>query len=299
MAHTTKLIDGNQIAKEVREELREKIERLKQEHGVTPCLSVILVGDRGDSATYVRMKQRNAELLGMAFRLVSRPTDVTQDELLQLVDELNEDPLVHGLIVQLPLPAHIDEAAVVTRVAYNKDVDGFHATNMGNLALKGREALFEPCTARGVLELLRRSNVTIRGRNAVVVGRSNIVGIPTALLLLHENATVTICHSQTDDLPAKIATADILVAAVGRARFIEASWLKPGVVVIDVGTNSVPDATKKTGYSLVGDVDFQSAVEQNIPSLITPVPGGVGPMTVAILLQNTVKSAYRFAGQKL
>ncbi|MEE9507730.1 MAG: tetrahydrofolate dehydrogenase/cyclohydrolase catalytic domain-containing protein, partial [Anaerolineales bacterium] len=221
------------------------------------------------------------------------PGDASQEEVERLVEDLNADPKVHGILVQLPLPAGMDEEAVLRKINIEKDVDGFHPLNIGRLAMKGREPLFVPCTPAGCITLLKKAGATIEGAEAVVVGRSNIVGMPAALLLVKENATVTICHSRTRDLPEVCRKADILIAAIGRAEMIRGDWIKPGAYVIDVGTNRVDDATKKRGYRLAGDVAFDEAVE--VAEAITPVPGGVGPMTIAGLLNNTLRSAKRAA----
>jgi 5,10-methylene-tetrahydrofolate dehydrogenase/methenyl tetrahydrofolate cyclohydrolase len=237
------------------------------------------------------MKKRACEEVGMHFQHVLLSGEITQAELVERVQAVNADESVHGLIVQLPLPEGIDSRAVLDAVSLAKDVDGFHPQNIGALAMKGREPQFVPCTPRGCMELLARSGVVIAGKNAVVVGRSNIVGVPMALLLLHRDATVTVCHSRTQNLQAKLADADIVVAAVGRPEMIRGEWLKEGCVVIDVGINSVEDATRARGYRLVGDVHYASAYEK--ASKITPVPGGVGPMTVAMLLTATFTAAQR------
>eukprot|EP01095_Lingulamoeba_sp_RSL-Kostka_P013185 TRINITY_DN53_c0_g1_i1.p1 TRINITY_DN53_c0_g1~~TRINITY_DN53_c0_g1_i1.p1 ORF type:complete len:310 (+),score=135.72 TRINITY_DN53_c0_g1_i1:141-1070(+) len=283
----TAKIDGRKIASEIRLELQEEIKNME----VKPHLSVVLVGERGDSATYVRMKQKAAEEIGMDFTLVQKPTTITEEELLQVVDGLNNNDAVHGIIVQLPLPDHINSQRIVSSVSIDKDVDGFLADNMGGLALKGQKPTFIPCTAQGIYELLKRYEVEIEGKDAVVVGRSNIVGIPISLILMHENATVTICHSRTKNLEEKVSRAEILIAAAGNPELIKAEWIKPGAVVIDVGTNPVPDETRKRGYRLVGDVEYKKAFSLNRPRLISPSVGGVGPMTVVMLLKNTTKAA--------
>jgi len=256
---------------------------------VTPGLAVVLVGERKDSQTYVRMKKQAAEKTGMRFWLKEIPETVQQQELLKIVQDLNADKEVHGLIIQLPLPAHIKEVEILDAVSYEKDIDGFHPLNIGALTMKGREPKFVPCTPKGCIELLERSGISLDGKHVVVLGRSNTVGIPAAMLALHKNATVSICHSRTKNIEEIVRQADVLIAAVGRAEMVKKEWLKEGVVVIDVGINSVPDATKKQGYRLVGDVDYEGARQK--ASLITPVPGGVGPMTVAMLLQNTLNAA--------
>ena len=255
--------------------------------GKAPGLAVVLVGERKDSATYVRMKKQAAKECGIVSLEASVPENITQDELIQVVRKFNEDPNCNGILVQLPLPKHINEEVILNEISIEKDVDGFHPLNIGKLSMKGRKPLFVPCTPKGCIELLDRMGVQIEGKNAVVVGRSNIVGIPVAMLLLHRNATVTICHSKTQDIAEKVKAADIVVAALGSAEFIKGSWIKQGAVVIDVGTNPVKDDSKKTGSKLVGDVEFEEAKKN--AAMITPVPGGVGPMTVAMLMKNCVE----------
>jgi 5,10-methylene-tetrahydrofolate dehydrogenase/methenyl tetrahydrofolate cyclohydrolase len=239
------------------------------------------------------MKRKASGEVGIESYHHELPGDASQEEVERLVEDLNADPKVHGILVQLPLPAGMDEEAVLRKINIEKDVDGFHPLNIGRLAMKGREPLFVPCTPAGCITLLKKAGATIEGAEAVVVGRSNIVGMPAALLLVKENATVTICHSRTRDLPEVCRKADILIAAIGRAEMIRGDWIKPGAYVIDVGTNRVDDATKKRGYRLAGDVAFDEAVE--VAEAITPVPGGVGPMTIAGLLNNTLRSAKRAA----
>ena len=290
-----KIIDGKAVAAEIRGELATEVARLQAEHSVTPGLAVVLVGNRPDSATYVRMKKKAAAECAFHSVDISLPEDVTQEALEAAVDELNSDPAVHGILVQLPLPKHIDEAAVLKRIQVEKDADGFSAANIGNMCLRGGEPpLALPCTPAGCIELIKRSGVDVSGKDAVVLGRSNIVGMPMAHLLLSMNATVTTCHSRTRDIAAKTAAADIVVAAIGRAEMVKGDWIKPGAVVIDVGINSVDDATKKRGYRLTGDVQFDEAKER--AAAITPVPGGVGPMTIAMLLKNTVNLARHSVG---
>mmetsp|Transcript_12830 Transcript_12830/g.32728 ORF Transcript_12830/g.32728 Transcript_12830/m.32728 type:complete len:301 (+) Transcript_12830:102-1004(+) len=291
MAADPKKLNGNVISKQVRESLKAEVAQFIESTGVIPGLAVVQVGDRADSTTYVRMKQRACEEVGMRFEHVLLSGDISQAELVARVQAVNADATVHGLIVQLPLPDGIDSRVVLDVVSLAKDVDGFHPQNIGALAMKGREPQFVPCTPRGCLELLDRSGVEIAGKNAVVVGRSNIVGVPMSLLLLHRDATVTVCHSRTRDLQAHLRDADIVVAAVGRPEMIRGEWLKEGCVVIDVGINSVEDSSRARGYRLVGDVHYASAYEK--ASLITPVPGGVGPMTVAMLLSATFTAAKR------
>jgi 5,10-methylene-tetrahydrofolate dehydrogenase/methenyl tetrahydrofolate cyclohydrolase len=259
-----------------------------------PGLAVVLVGERRDSATYVRMKTKACEEVGISSMQHTLPSDTSQQVLLDMVAKLNADDSVHGILVQLPLPDHIDEHAVLESIKVSKDVDGLHPTNMAYLAMRGREPLFAPCTPSGCIELLKRYNIPIRGKRAVVLGRSNIVGIPAGLLLMANDATVTMCHRYTADLKAVLQEADIVLVAIGKAEHVPGDWIKPGATVIDVGINSVDDSTAKRGYRLVGDVHYESA--SKVAGAITPVPGGVGPMTIAMLLRNTVDSAVRAYG---
>ena len=283
-------IDGTAIAKSIRERLENDIEAKQSSNPrFKPCLKIIQVGDRPDSSTYVRMKLKAAEEANIACEIVNLPTTVTESELLLQITKFNRDPMVHGILVQLPLPDHISEASITSSVADEKDVDGFGTTNIGELAKRGGKPLFVPCTPKGVMVLLEESGVQLSGKEAVVIGRSDIVGSPVSYLLRNADATVTVCHSRTKDLKDTVKRADVVVAAIGKPDFVKGEWLKPGAVVIDVGTNYVPDDTKKSGQRLVGDVEFDSAVK--VASQITPVPGGVGPMTVAMLMQNVVESA--------
>ncbi|KAL2219408.1 putative C1 tetrahydrofolate synthase [Thermoascus aurantiacus ATCC 26904] len=287
---TATKIDGTAIAKSIRERLKAEIQQIQESNPrFKPSLVIFQVGDRSDSSTYVRMKLKAAEEANILCKVVNFPESITQAEILQEITKANNDASVHGILVQLPLPKHISEHAVTSAVADEKDVDGFGTTNIGELAKRGGRPLFVPCTPQGVMELLRVSGVDPAGKEAVVLGRSDIVGSPVSYLLKNADATVTVCHSKTKDLPQILKRADIVVAAIGQPEFVKGEWLKPGAVVIDVGTNYKPDPTKKSGQKLVGDVHFDSAVE--VASLITPVPGGVGPMTVAMLLQNVVNSA--------
>jgi len=289
------LIDGKKIAADIRAEVKQQADDLGKNHGIVPGLAVVLVGERTDSATYVRMKKRAADECG--FFSVDRKFDesVTQQQLIETVRELNADPKVHAILVQLPLPRHIDEAAVLETIQVEKDVDGFSAANIGNMCLRGgKPPLAVPCTPAGCIELLQRSGVEVRGKEVVVIGRSNIVGMPVAHLLMSMDATVTICHSRTSDLPAHVRKADIVVAAVGAAEMVKGDWIKPGATVIDVGVNSKPAPESPRGYVLCGDVDFESA--KQVAGAITPVPGGVGPMTIAMLMKNTVNLARNAAG---
>jgi 5,10-methylene-tetrahydrofolate dehydrogenase/methenyl tetrahydrofolate cyclohydrolase len=286
----SKRIDGKAIAGDVRAEVKEEAERLEKEHGVKPGLAVILVGSRKDSETYVRNKKKSAAEVNFHTVDINLPESVSEAVVLEELDKLNKDPKVHAILVQLPLPKHIDEAKVLKSISVEKDADGFSALNIGNLCLKGGDPpLAVPCTPAGCIEMLQRSGVDCSGKNAVVIGRSNIVGMPVSQLLQSMDATVTVCHSRTKDIASYVRNADIVIAAIGKPNFVRGEWLKPGCVVIDVGINPVEDATKKTGYRLVGDVNFAEA--QGVASQITPVPGGVGPMTIAMLLKNTLNLA--------
>jgi methylenetetrahydrofolate dehydrogenase (NADP+) / methenyltetrahydrofolate cyclohydrolase len=297
---TAQLIDGTAIAQKVRNEVKDKVAKRLAEGKSQPGLATVLVGERIDSATYVSMKQKACAELGMTSYHHPVPADISQEELENLIKELNADPKVHGILVQLPLPDHLDEERVLQLISIEKDVDGFSPINIGRLAQKGREPLFVPCTPYGCIYLLKEAGVQISGANAVVLGRSNIVGMPAALLLVGENATVTVCHSRTKNLPEVVRQADIIIAAIGRAEMVRGDWVKPGAAIIDVGINGIPlfneDGTplisEKTGkqrQKLVGDVNFEEAKE--VAGFITPVPGGVGPMTIAMLMANTLRAA--------
>jgi 5,10-methylene-tetrahydrofolate dehydrogenase/methenyl tetrahydrofolate cyclohydrolase len=289
-----KLIDGKQIAADIHGEIQAEVEELKAKTGKVPGLATVLVGTRRDSQTYVKMKKKACKEVGIVSFGRDLPENISQEELLEIVRDLNANPGIHGILVQLPLPEHIIEDEILGAISLEKDVDGFHPINIGRLSMKRRQPLFVPCTPKGCIELLDRTGVKIEGKHAVVLGRSNIVGLPAAMLLLHRNATVTICHSYTQDLPSRVLDGDILIAAVGRAEMVRGDWIKPGAVVIDVGMNSVDDPNSEKGYRLVGDVKFDEAAA--VASAITPVPGGVGPMTIAMLLRNTVDSAKRALG---
>ncbi|MCH8193447.1 MAG: bifunctional methylenetetrahydrofolate dehydrogenase/methenyltetrahydrofolate cyclohydrolase FolD [Planctomycetes bacterium] len=290
------IIDGRQVASDMRAELKQEVSDLK-DRGIVPGLGVILVGDDPASKSYVTAKERACDEIGIFSDDHRLSVDTTRGALLALVQQMNEDPKINGILVQLPLPPHIDEAEVLLAVNPDKDVDGFHPMNVGRMVV-GQEA-FLPCTPHGVVQLLVRSNVTLQGANVVIVGRSNIVGKPLANMLMQKsktgNATVTVCHTHTKDMTSYTRRADILIVAVGRPSTIGADMVKEGVVVIDVGVNRVEDASKKRGYRLVGDVDFEGVKEK--ASLITPVPGGVGPMTITMLLHNTVESAKKASNQ--
>lgn len=287
------LIDGKAIAETIRHEVAADVAALAA-RGVVPGLTVVLVGDDAASATYVGAKEKASKAAGMQGETIRLPAATTQAELLTLVEQLNADGSVHGILVQMPLPSHIDPDTVIRHILPEKDVDGFHPVNVGKLLI-GHTDGFVSCTPAGVIELLVRSGVETRGAEAVIVGRSNIVGKPMAALLVQGraggDATVTVCHSRTKDLAFHTRRADILIAAIGRAEMITGDMIKPGAVVIDVGMNTKPDATKAKGTRLCGDVHFESALE--VASKITPVPGGVGPMTIAMLLRNTVRAAER------
>ena len=286
---TAQIIDGKVIAQRVREEVAVKVAARTAAGKQKPTLATVLVGDRPDSAAYVASKGKACQELGMGSISEHLPADATQAQVEDLVKHLNADPSVSGILVQLPMPSQIDEERVLSLINIEKDVDGFSPLNIGRLAQKGREPLFVPCTPFGCIYLLEQSGVQIEGANAVVLGRSNIVGMPAALLLIGKNATVTVCHSRTKDLAGVVRGADILIAAIGKTQMVRGDWIKPGAAVIDVGINSVADATKKSGHRLVGDVQFEEAKE--VAGFITPVPGGVGPMTIAMLMKNTLRAA--------
>ncbi len=292
---SAKIIDGKQIAEEMRTELKAEVEQLKQQ-GIVPGLGVVLVGQDPASQSYVTAKERACEKIGIYSNDNRLEAETSQDELMALVERMNNDPKINGILVQLPLPKHLDESEVLLKIDPSKDVDGFHPMNIGKMV--AGEKAFLPCTPHGIIQLLQRSGVTIEGAEVVVVGRSNIVGKPIANMLIQKaeggNATVTVCHTRTKNLPEHTKRADIIIAAAGRPNTVTADMVKEGVVVIDVGVNRVEDATKKRGYRLVGDVDFEAVKEK--ASLITPVPGGVGPMTITMLLYNTVESAKIAAG---
>jgi 5,10-methylene-tetrahydrofolate dehydrogenase/methenyl tetrahydrofolate cyclohydrolase len=286
---TANIIDGKSIAADIQEEVKTAVEAMQAKHNYVPGLATVLVGENPASATYVRMKQKRCAEVGIRSMGHNLSEDISQEELEELVSDLNADPEVNGILVQLPLPDHLDEEAVLSAIDLAKDIDGFHPVNIGRLAMKGRDPLFIPCTPYGIMVLLEKSGVKISGSEAVVLGRSNIVGLPVAMLLQKANATITICHSRTKDLAAHTREADILIAAIGRTEMVTGDMIKPGAAVIDVGINQKEDPTKKSGYRLVGDVEFDSAKE--VAGAITPVPGGVGPMTIAMLLTNTLRAA--------
>ncbi len=289
-----KIIDGKQVAADMRAELKEEVARLARD-GIVPGLGVVLVGEDPASQSYVKAKERACEEIGLFSDDNRLPADASQQELMAVVERMNNDPKINGILVQLPLPKHLNEAEVLLAIDPDKDVDGFHPMNVGRMVVG--EKAFLPCTPHGVIQLLLRSGVEIEGANVVIVGRSNIVGKPVANMLIQKsnmgNATVTVCHTRTKNLAEHTRRADVIIAAAGRPNTITADMVKDGVVVIDVGVNRVEDSTKKKGYRLVGDVDFEAVKEK--AGLITPVPGGVGPMTITMLLYNTVESAKRAA----
>ena len=296
---TAQIIDGKAVAAAVRAEVKEEVAKLRAQ-GKVPGLATVLVGARPDSVSYVTSKRQSCAELGIESFHHELPENVSQDDVLALVKKLSADPCVHGILVQLPLPKHINEEVILNAIDIDKDVDGFHPVNVGKLGMKNREPLFAPCTPSGVIELLDRVGAKISGSRAVVLGRSNIVGLPAALLLLGRDATVTICHSRTKNIAEVCRQADIVVAAIGKPKFVTADMVKPGAYVIDVGVNGIPvlnpdgspaisEKTGKPKQKLVGDVDFDAVKE--IAAAITPVPGGVGPMTIAMLMKNTLRGA--------
>jgi 5,10-methylene-tetrahydrofolate dehydrogenase/methenyl tetrahydrofolate cyclohydrolase len=281
------LLDGKQVSTDIKKELKELVDKNK----IVPGLGIILVGTRKDSETYVRMKKKACVDIGIKNFDILLSEDVSEEEIIYNIELMNRNDEIHGILVQLPLPKHINESKVTGHVSLEKDVDGFHPNNIGKLALKQLNNLLVPCTPEGCIELLDRYNIEISGKNVVVLGRSNIVGMPISLLLLHRNATVSICHSKTKNIKEITKTADILVTACGKAQLVNNEYIKKDCVIVDVGINSIPDASKKSGYRLVGDTDFDSV--KDIVSAITPVPGGVGPMTIAMLLKHTVNNAIK------
>jgi methylenetetrahydrofolate dehydrogenase (NADP+)/methenyltetrahydrofolate cyclohydrolase len=282
------LIDGNAVASDLLEELEKKVDSFENQK---PCVAFVRVGEDPASVSYVRKKEKTAAKVGIESRLLVFPESISEDQLLKEISQLNDDSSVHGILVQSPLPSHMDERKIFNHVSPDKDVDGFNATNLGLLCQEQKSA-FISCTPAGIVELLKRTKVDTTGKHVVVLGRSLIVGKPVGLLLLQKglpgNATVTYCHSRTPDLPKHTLQADILIAAIGKPHFVDKSMVKEGAIVIDVGINRVSDVTRKSGSRLVGDVDFEKVAP--LTSFITPVPGGVGPMTVAMLMKNTVKA---------
>ncbi|HEX7975941.1 MAG TPA: bifunctional methylenetetrahydrofolate dehydrogenase/methenyltetrahydrofolate cyclohydrolase FolD [Anaerolineales bacterium] len=286
---TAQIIDGKALADQVRAEVAADVAEMVAARLPRPGLATVLVGENPASQVYVKSKQKACAQAGLESFGFNLPATASQAEVEGLVMQLNADPRVNGILVQLPLPSGLDEENVLKTISIEKDVDGFHPLNIGRLAQKGRDPLFVPCTPAGCMLMLEKLNVNLNGANAVVLGRSNIVGMPAALLLVRQNATVTICHSRTKNLPDVVRQADVLIAAVGRAEMVRGSWVKPGAVVIDVGINRIDDPTAPKGSRLVGDVCFDEV--KQVAGAITPVPGGVGPMTIAMLLKNTVRAA--------
>ncbi len=288
------VLDGKAIAGRIQQEVAEAVAEMKEKHGVTPGLAAVLVGENPASQMYVKMKRNRCAKVGIESFGYELPADTSQEELEQLVQQLNADPKVHGILVQLPLPDHLDEERVLQAISIDKDVDGFHPINIGRLAMKGREPQFIPATPYGCMYLLHEAEklvdgFKIEGSDAVVLGRSNIVGMPMALLLIHANATVTVVHSRTKDIPSIVKRSDIVIGAMGRPEMIKGEWFKEGAVAIDVATVKVEDPSAPKGYVWKGDFEFEAAKER--VAAITPVPGGVGPMTIAMLLKNTLRAA--------
>ena len=290
---TARILDGNELAKRLQIDLTKQAAQFTEKYGHPPKLSAVLASDDPASAQYVRMKRRDCKKVGIISETFEMDSSSTQDQVESTIASLNEDPFVHGILVQLPLPPQIDEERALQLVTLPKDVDGFHPVNIGKLAMKGREPSFAPATPSGCMELLKEAGVDLNGANTVVLGRSNIVGLPMAMMLVKANATVTICHSRTRDIAEILQEADVVIAAIGRPNFVKAEWLNQNAVVIDVGTNRIDDPSDKRGYRWVGDVDFDAAV--NTVSAISKVPGGVGPMTRTMLLVNTIRAAWRQA----
>ncbi len=288
---TAIILDGTVVADRMRAQIAADAARFKAETGYAPGLGAVLAGDDPASAQYVRMKRRACEKVGIESVAHTMTAESTQEEVEAAVRALNDDPRIHGILVQLPLPPQINEQSVLSLVSLDKDVDGFHPVNIGRLAMKGREPTFTPATPTGCMVLLQEAGAQLSGANAVVIGRSNIVGLPMALLLLKANATVTVCHSRTRGIADIVRQADIVIAAIGQPEYVKGDWIKPGAIVIDVGTNQIEDPSAEKGYRFVGDVEFETAKE--VAGAISKVPGGVGPMTITMLLQNTVKAAWR------
>ena len=291
---TAQIIDGKAISEKLLCEIAADVEAMVKDGLPRPGLAAVLVGENPASQQYVKMKRKTCEKNGLDSFGYELPKTASQAEVEGLVKQLNADPKVNGILVQLPLPDHLDDEKILNSISIEKDVDGFHPINIGRLAQKGREPLFVPCTPDGCIYLIDQTGFQLKGANAVVLGRSNIVGMPVALLLVKRDATVTICHSRSKDLPSICRSADVLIAAVGRPEMVKADWIKPGAVVIDVGTNRVDDPTTEKGYRLAGDVAFNEAKE--VAGWISPYPGGVGPMTITMLMRNTVRAAKIQAG---
>ena len=288
-----KILDGKKLATEMRANIAAQVATLKATHNITPRLAVILIGDDPASHSYVTAKEKACHETGIHSHTLRLPPDTTQDQLLTHITTLNNDPTTHGILIQLPLPKHINESTIINAINPDKDVDGFTPVNIGRMIIG--DPCYLPCTPHGIIQMLLNANIDTTGKHAVVIGRSNIVGKPIAHLLMRKapggNATVTVCHTATPDLPAHTRQADIIIAAAGRPNTLTGDMIKPGAVIIDVGVNRIPDPTAKTGHRLVGDVDYATAAP--LASHITPVPGGVGPMTITMLLHNTLESAKR------
>lgn len=284
------LLDGKKVSQSIKDSLKVEIDELVSKN-IKPGLGIILVGDRKDSHTYVRMKKNACNEVNIYNYDIMFPEDVDEETLLIQINNMNQNNDIHGILVQLPLPSHINEEKILSQVKLVKDVDGFHPENIGKLALKRLKDICVPCTPDGCLRILDYYNIEIAGKHCVILGRSNIVGMPLSLLLLHRNATVTICHSKTVDLQEQVKRADIIFAACGKTQMVKKDWVKKDAVIVDIGINAIDDSSKKLGYRLVGDVDFDDVKENT--KAITPVPGGIGPMTIAMLLEHTVKACKR------
>ena len=280
------ILDGKKTSKTILNEIKDVINQNSWKNKIG--LAVIIIGNRSDSEIYVNKKIKACNYVGINSYKIQLKNNVTNSELLNTIEDLNNDSNVHGILIQLPIPKHLNEEEILKKINYNKDVDGFHASNIGYLAMERREPLFIPCTPKGCFELLNRYNINVRGKNVVVIGKSNIVGMPMALLMMKHMATVTVCHIETKDITKHTKNADILIVGVGVPHLVKRNWVKKGVVIIDIGINTIDDPTKKSGYRLVGDVDYKEI--KDIVSFITPVPGGVGPMTVSMLMKNTLIS---------
>lgn len=293
-----KILSGKELAEKMRQEMKSEIDELKTHHNLVPGLAVVLIGDNPASLSYVKGKEKACARVGILSREYKFDADYKEEQLLKLIRELNNDPLIHGILVQLPLPDHINEEEILYAIDPTKDVDGFHPVNIGKMMIGAPS--FLPCTPHGIQQLLLRNNIEISGKHVVIVGRSNIVGKPLAMILVQKNpganATVTMCHTRTKNMAEITKLADILVVAAGRPHTVNAGMVKQGAVVIDVGVNRIEDKTKKRGYRLIGDVEFDEVSEK--ASAISPVPGGVGPMTITMLLHNTIQSAKNHAGIK-
>lgn len=276
------IINGKEISNHILCQIKNKIEK----NQIKPILAVIQIGNNKESSIYIEKKREACNKVGITSKIYNLDIDIVNNEIYKLIDGLNQDKTINGILVQLPISEHLDQNKILNRINPLKDIDGFHPENMGNLAMNNRTPLFVPCTPRGCLELLKRENVNLEGKHVVIIGKSNIVGLPMALLLMKHNATVTVCDDKTENIKQHTCSADILISACGQAEMIKSDWIKDDVIIIDVGINPIKDNTKKNGYRLVGDVDFNSV--KNKASKITPVPGGVGPMTVSMLLSNTL-----------